>query len=318
MPIHPYLANKLPLLDGLEFASLADPAAMAQFMRFYADDYEWSSPDNVTIRDEQIPGDDGDVPIRVYRPDAEPHVALVWLHGGGFQGGNLDMPEGHLVAAELAYRAEALVVSVDYRLALNGVHYPAPVDDTIAAWRWLIGQVGADVPIAIGGASAGAAIAISAALRSEAETGRAAAGLLLGYPFVHFPTPAIDPALAQEMQALPSLVRFNAAAIAGMVRGYVGRLSDIPVEAMPGAAPLHTLPPTTIVLSEYDDLCPSGELLAQQLAEVGVANQTYVAKGMLHGHLNRVPQIDEVERSLEFFAYALRRLAPRGADDHIG
>jgi acetyl esterase len=309
MPIHPYIANKLPLLDGLELASLADPAAMAQFLRFYVDDHEWSAPDTVTIRDEPVPGDDGDVPIRVYRPNAEPRVALIWLHGGGFQGGNLDMPEGHLVAAELAHRAEALVVSVDYRLALNGVHYPAPVDDTIAAWRWLISQVGADVPIAIGGASAGAAIAISTALRSEEETGRAAAGLLLGYPFVHFPTPAIDPALAQEMQALPSIVRFNAAAIAGMVSAYVGRLSDIPVEAMPGAAPLHTLPPTTIVLSEYDDLRPSGELLAQQLAEIGVANETYVAKGMLHGHLNRVPQIDEVERSLEFFAYALRRLA---------
>jgi hypothetical protein len=38
MPIHPYVANKLPLLDGLELASLADPAAMAQFLRFYVDD----------------------------------------------------------------------------------------------------------------------------------------------------------------------------------------------------------------------------------------------------------------------------------------
>src|ERR1700712_542775 len=236
MPIDPYLAAKLPLLDGLEFSALSDPVLLQRFLQFYADEFSWSVPDDVSVSDENVAGVDSSVPIRVYRPDVQPRAALLWLHGGGFQGGNLDMPEAHVVSAELAQRASALVVSVDYRLAVGGVHYPAPVDDAVSAWGALLSMVTSEVPVALGGASAGAAIAMSAALRIEREDSRGADALLLAYPFVHFPTPAIDQALANEMLALPPLVRFTPQSIEGMVAGYVGRISNVPAEAMPGAA----------------------------------------------------------------------------------
>ncbi|WUL73458.1 alpha/beta hydrolase [Streptomyces sp. NBC_00343] len=44
------------------------------------------------------------------------------------------MPEAHPFSAELACRARAFVVSVDYRLARDGVHYPVPIDHVHAAW----------------------------------------------------------------------------------------------------------------------------------------------------------------------------------------
>ncbi|MFI1890795.1 alpha/beta hydrolase fold domain-containing protein, partial [Streptomyces jumonjinensis] len=90
-----------------------------------------------------------------------------------------------------------------------------------------------------------------------------------------------------------------------MVRDYVGRLTDLPPAAMPGAAKLDRLPATGIVLSEYDDLRPSGDLLARQLAEVGVPVRTYLAAGMPHGHLDRTPALKEVDRSLDFLATTL-------------
>ena len=55
------------------------------------------------------------------------------------------------------------------------------------------------------------------------------------------------------------------------------------------------------------DLRPSGELLARQLAESGVPVETYLARGMPHGHLNRTPALAEIDRSLAFFAKALAR-----------
>lgn len=313
MPIDPYLTQKLPLLEGLTFAALGDPSLLGRFLAFYGDEFEWSVPDGVTVTDAVAGGTDGAdrVPIRVYRPSGEPRSALLWFHGGGFQGGNLDMPEAHVVSAELAARASALVVSVDYRLAVGGVHYPAPVDDGITAWRTLLELIPSSVPAAVGGASAGAAIAMSVALRAEREGLRTADALLLGYPFVHFPTPAVDADLEKEMRDLPALVRFTPESIEGMVSGYVGRVSDIPLEAMPGAAPLTGLPATTIVLSEYDDLRPSGELLATQLAESGVPFASHLAKGMLHGHLNRLPGLAEVDRSLSVFSDALNDLEPK-------
>jgi acetyl esterase/lipase len=219
------------------------------------------------------------------------------------------MLESHRVSAELAARADALVVSVDYRLATNNVRYPVPIDDVHAAWLWLTEGEGSDLlptgPVSLGGASAGAALALSTAIRLRDKGGRAPDGLLLAYPFLHFPVPALDDETAAEMLRLPAMLRFTTAGIEYRVRNYVGRLTDLPPDALPGAAKLTNLPPTAIVVSEYDDLRPSGDLLAVQLEESGVPVQTYVAAGMPHGHLNRAPSVKEVDRTLDFLTSVL-------------
>jgi hypothetical protein len=58
---------------------------------------------------------------------------VLWLHGDGFAGGDLDMPEAHILSAELAARTQALVVSVDYRPAVDGTHYAVPVTEHVEA-----------------------------------------------------------------------------------------------------------------------------------------------------------------------------------------
>ncbi|MFF1301917.1 alpha/beta hydrolase fold domain-containing protein [Streptomyces sp. NPDC058307] len=306
MPLDPYLAERLHLLAGMTFADLADPDALARFVEFAQDPTEWVQPD-VAVEDREIAGPHGPVPIRTYTPRRAGTAAVLWVHGGGFLGGDLDMPEAHVVAAELAARADALVVSVDYRLATGGVHYPVPLDDVRAAWRWLrTGPAAEAEHVALGGASAGAALALASALRDRDETLRPADLLLLAYPFAHFPVPALDGATAPEMTALPPTMRFSVTDIEFMVQNYVGRLTDLPRDALPGGAPLHGLPPVHLLVSEYDDLRPSGELLARQLTASDVTVTTYLSAGMPHGHLNRTPALAEVDRSLDFFADALK------------
>ncbi|MFI6374385.1 alpha/beta hydrolase fold domain-containing protein [Streptomyces sp. NPDC050546] len=307
MPLDPFLAAKSHLLDGLSWEDAqADPEAMARFMEYFRDPGEWVMPD-VSVEDRTVPGPHGDVPVRVYAPREEPRRALLWLHGGGFMGGDLDMPEAHAVSAELSARAQALVVSVGYRLAVDGTRYPVPVDDAHAAWLWLAENARPETgPVGLGGASAGAAIALSTAIRLRDQDGPRPDALLLAYPFAHFPNPALDDETSAGMRELPTLLRFSNASIEYMVRNYVGRLTGLPAEAMPGAANLDGLPATGIVLSEYDDLRPSGDLLARQLEESGVPVRTYLSAGMPHGHLNRGPSLEEVDRSLDFFAAVLR------------
>ncbi|MFI9464571.1 alpha/beta hydrolase fold domain-containing protein [Streptomyces xiamenensis] len=308
MPLDPFLAAKLHLIDGLRWENPADPEAGRRFDAFFRDPAPWPEPEADT-EEHTVPGPHGPVPIRVYRPRGRrPGPALLWLHGGGFRAGDLDMPEAHLVSAELAARAGALVVSVGYRLAVDGVRYPVPVDDVRAAWQWLTGPEAPTYagPPALGGASAGAALALSAAIRQrDAGSAPPPAALLLAYPFAHFPVPVLDDDTAALMRELPSILRFDTASIEDMVRNYVGRITELPPAAMPGAAGLTGLPPTGIVLSELDDLRPSGDLLARQLTESGVPTRTYLATGMLHGHLNRTPSLAEVDRSLAFFATVL-------------
>ncbi|MFJ9361185.1 alpha/beta hydrolase fold domain-containing protein [Streptomyces mirabilis] len=270
----------------------------------------WCSPD-VVVQDISVPGPRGPIPLRTYRPVRSPVTsALLWAHGGGFEGGDLDMPEAHRVSGELARRAGAFVVSVDYRLARDGVRHPVPLDDVHAAWNWLgtqgLSAVAPGGPLALGGASAGATLALATALRSRDHAERLADALLLAYPCAHFPVPALDAATAVEMSRLPQFGRFTPIAVERIVRNYVGRISDLPAEAMPGHGRLDGLPATHLVLSEYDDLRPSGELLQRQLEEAGVPVGAYLARGMLHGHLNIAESVRQVEESISFFAAVLK------------
>ena len=306
MPLDPYLAARVPLLEGVLDPS--DPEQAARLAEFAVDPAPWTLPEGVVVSDTAIDGPHGPVPLRVYEPAEPTDRALLWVHGGGFGAGDLDMQESHVVSAELAGRSGARVVSVGYRLASASVRYPVPLDDVQTAWRHVRAETPEAHPVAIGGASAGAALALATALR-ERDAGAAQPDhVLLAYPFAHFPNPSVDDDVARELMTLPAAMRFPTSSIESMVRNYVGRISDLPVDALPGAAPLAGLPPVTVIVSEFDELRGSAELLLRQLAEAGVAATGYLAAGMSHGHLNRTPSLPEVDRSLAVFAAQLRAL----------
>lgn len=307
MPVDEYFTE---MIRGIEAAAAPggtdeECQALTQaFMRDYIGDALAWDTTGITVQDTAIDGPHGPIPLRLYRPEGPITGAVLWAHGGGFRHGDLDMFEGHVVSVELARRTGAAVASVDYRLADGVVRYPVPIDDVHAAWNWWCEQPLPDgAPIAVGGASAGAALALATALRARDNDDRPADAILLAYPFTHYPNPALSPAMSAEMAALP--FRFEPEGIEDMVRNYVGRISDVPPDALPGAARLDGLPRTRILVSEYDDLRASAEMLERQLREVGVPVESYVARGMTHGHLNHSPKLAEVSASIDFLAKGL-------------
>jgi len=310
MPLDPYIAAKAERIVGLVRSDLEDPEARARFHEYFADDEPWTRPAELTVSDEVVDGPGGPIPVRVYRPPLESAAPLVWMHGGGFAFGDLDMPEADMVSSELAARAGCTVISVDYRLATPEVPFPAPVDDVLAVWQRFAASSPLGAP-AIGGASAGAALAVSTALRARDEGLVMPRALLLAYPFLHFPNPAPESDLALELAALPPLLRITPEGVEVMVRGYVGRLSGLPPLAMPGGADPSGLPEAHIVVAELDDLRPSAELFERQLNERGITTRVELAAGMPHGHLNRLPSVPAVAASLDFFTRALRSTPAR-------
>ncbi|MEQ3635225.1 alpha/beta hydrolase [Alcanivorax sp.] len=111
------------------------------------------------VVDHQVPMDDGSqILVRRYRPANAPRVApaIVFFHGGGFTVGGVE--EYDRLCRYIADRTDAVVLSVDYRLAPE---HPAPagMDDSLAAWRWLLdntAQLGLDPQrLAVMGDSAG-------------------------------------------------------------------------------------------------------------------------------------------------------------------
>jgi acetyl esterase len=315
MPLDPYLAGRVRgIPTDLDWdADRTNPDNASVYADFFTDPAPYQLPGAVDISSDTVQGPHGPIPVRVYR-DARTTgflPALLWIHGGGFAGGDLDMNESHVTSAEIAARSGALVVAVDYRLATGGVRHPVPLDDVEAAWLWLVANaagLGVDAErVAIGGGSAGANLATATVMRMRNGDGPAPALLLLAYPALHFPLPALDDDVHAVMSTLPRVLRADASAVTAMFANYVGRISDIPAEVTPGHADVRGFPATRILISEYDDFRPSGELFAQQLAAAGVTVETQLATGMLHGHLNRTPALPEVSRSLEFLAAALLR-----------
>ncbi|WP_368497139.1 alpha/beta hydrolase [Herbiconiux sp. A18JL235] len=269
-------------------------------------------PPPVEVETRSLAGPHGAVPLRLYRSDrsGERMPGLLWVHGGGFTGGSVDMPEADVVARELAHRADALVVTVDYRLAGPGTLFPAGLDDVQAAWLWLADhatELGVDpARLQLGGCSAGGNLAVAAARRERDAGRRVPAGLLLGYPTLHFPTPASEGLGVEE---LPEILRFTPEHNLAILQGYLGRIHDIPADVMPGHGSVEGLPPTHLALGGVDELRASGELFARQLRSVGGRVVVDVAEGLPHGHLNipPVPALPEIERSLARLAESLRR-----------
>ena len=113
-------------------------------------------------------------PLRavVYAPVEQPKglPVVLHLHGGGFV---FMSPETYSKPCkEVAIGADAIVVSLEYRLAPEHP-YPIPLDDCVAAFRWLrsnAAEIGGD-PARVGvmGESAGGALAASLTLRLLAE-----------------------------------------------------------------------------------------------------------------------------------------------------
>src|SRR5258708_38709980 len=112
------------------------------------------------VEDRTITGPSGPVGIRIYWPptdpdrDAAPPVVL-FFHGGGFVMGDLDTHDG--TARQHAVGADAVVVSVDYRLAPEHPS-PAAIEDAWAATPWVFergAEIGAAPPrMAVAGDSA--------------------------------------------------------------------------------------------------------------------------------------------------------------------
>jgi acetyl esterase/lipase len=283
--------------------ALAEPGDPEEFARLSAQaasgDY---APVEAMVSDAVAPGPHGPVPVRVYRT-LEPGAGrplLVWCHGGGFVGGDLDMPEADATAREVSSRAGAVVVSVDYRLATHGVHFPVPHDDVVAAYRWAVASaadLGASADrVTLGGASAGANLAAGACLRLRDE-GDAPASLLLLYPAVHAELPPPSEELAVKLKILSPLAAFASPVFGPVFENYLGApLAEATPYAAPALAELSGLPPTLIINCEYDGLRSSGEAYTQSLAAAGVSVTQLLAEDVLHGHINS-PWLPQAQRS---------------------
>lgn len=158
-------------------------------------------PQDVTHGDVVIEGGSGEpMTIRIYRrDDRQGGAVLLYLHGGGMIMGDLETHDG--LCRTYASLTGLDVVAVDYRVAPEHP-FPAPLDDCMAALRWIVGEGvawGFDADrVVVAGESAGGGLAAAVALRARDEGGPRLAGLLLAYPMLDDRTYRLDEKLEEH------------------------------------------------------------------------------------------------------------------------
>ncbi|GAA1874553.1 alpha/beta hydrolase fold domain-containing protein [Myceligenerans crystallogenes] len=306
-PFVPELETRRHLVEGRAAYGDIPPDLEARWKAPAGPAEEW----DLDVTDRAVPGPHGPVPVRVYTPrtPAPPggRPGLVWLHGGAFLFGDLDMAEADATARGVAGRGGVVVVSVDYRLCTlppefggepgdgtagaAGIRFPVPHDDCLAAFAAVRdGAAGLGIDparLAIGGASAGGCLAAGVTLRL-AEEGRAPWQAFLVYPVLHGVLPEPSAELADAVAATPPALLFPPGMRDVIDRAYLGNGTPTRYAYAGLAEDLSGFPPTYLENDEFDVLRASGEEFARQLRAAGVEVEERLCAGVPHGHLDVV------------------------------
>ncbi|MHB8992779.1 MAG: alpha/beta hydrolase, partial [Chloroflexota bacterium] len=197
-----------------------------------------------------------------------------------------------------------------YRLAPEH-KFPAAVDDTYAATRWVADNaavLGADPDcIAVGGDSAGGNLATVVALRARDEEGPRLCHQLLLYPVTNygFDTPSYRENGSGYMLTLADMEWFWAHYLAGEVDGRHPHASPLRAEDLSG------LPPALVLTAEFDPLRDEAEAYAARLREAGVPVTLTRYDGMVHNFVRLYAALDGGRRALDQVGGALREAFSR-------
>ncbi len=261
-------------------------------------------------RDISVPGPGGAIPCRLYLPDdagGAPPPLLVYAHGGSFMIGRARGWDGLMRA--LARASGVAALSVDYRLAPEH-KFPAGFDDMLAVLRHVArdgAALGIDpTRLAAGGDSAGANLALGAALalRDAGET--AVKFLLLVYGVY-----STDGDSASWRRLGTGAYGLSQAGIAWLCQNYLATQDQRgDWRAAPLLADLRGLPPAHLIISTLDPLLDDNHRLAERLAAAGVPHQLVTYDGVQHGFIRYGRLIKAAQRAVQDCGAVLR--APLG------
>lgn len=227
-----------------------------------------------------VPGGAGRIPARIYRPEGQgPFPTVAYFHGGGYVIGNLDTHDN--MCREICRSAQAVVVSVDYRLAPEHP-FPAGIEDAVAAAKWIVAharELGGSPTVAVAGDSAGGNFSAVVAQQLRDAGIRLAAQFLI-YPAVDH-VAAVYPSTEQNAKGY----FLEAETMTWFYNHYVGSYANPmdPRLAPLQAADLTGLPPAVIVTAEFDPLRDQGAAYAAALHAAGGQAELIPGPGMIHG-----------------------------------
>jgi len=237
----------------------------------------------------------------VSAPDAEAGRALLYLHGGGYVIGSINTHRS--LAARISRASKARVLVIDYRLAPEHPH-PAAVDDSVASYRWMLGQGLQPARIVVAGDSAGGGLTVATlvAIR-DAKLPLPAAGACLS-PWVDLE--GIGESMTKKADVDPIVQK---AGLLQMAAAYLGGKDA----RTPLAAPLYAdpagLPPLLIQVGTAETLLDDASRLAERARKAGVTVNYESSERMIHVWHLFAPMLDEGQQAIDRIGEFVRRHA---------
>lgn len=259
----------------------------------------FQTPEDVRCEPAQADG----VPVEwVVAPGASEDRVILYLHGGGYAIGSLTTHRE--LVSRLSRAAGARALSVGYRLAPEHPH-PAALEDSMAAYRWLLAGGTDPARIAIGGDSAGGGLAIAtlAALRDAGEPLPGAAVCLS--PWVDLEGTGESMTANAEIDPVVEPERIEM-----MAKLYLGDLPPRTPLASPLYADLSGLPPMLIQVGTAEVLLDDSTRLAERARAQGVDIVLEPWEDMIHVWPFFAAMLPEGRQAIERIGEFIRRHIP--------
>jgi acetyl esterase/lipase len=233
---------------------------------------------------------------------AQPDKAILYFHGGGFRLGSVCSHRD--LIARIADASRCRVLAINYRLAPEH-RFPAPVEDAVAAFSWMLDQGLKPENIAFAGDSAGGNLVLAAML-SLRERGLPlpAAGALMS-PWTDLA--ATGASYVSRTDADPIHQR---PMILALAKNYLGDGGD---PCHPLVSPLYAdltgLPPLLIQVGDRETVLDDSAMFTKKARAAGVDVELQVWDGMIHVFQMFAAELAEGCRAIESIAqFLIKRL----------
>lgn len=224
-------------------------------------------------------------------PGVARDAAILYFHGGGYVIGSLDSHR-HMVS-EAGRAANCVALALDYRLAPEHP-FPAPVEDAVTAYRYLLAHGFKPERVALAGDSAGGGLVVAAmvAIR-EACLPQPGCGWALS-PWIDME--AIGESMESKAAADPSVQKPG---ILEMARLYLGGADPRSPLAAPLYADLTGLAPLLIQVGAAETLLDDAVRLAQTAGAADVFVDLQIWPEMVHVWPLYWPELKAGKRALD-------------------
>ena len=216
---------------------------------------------------------------------------FLFIHGGGYYRGSVAATRS--TASRISAASGMRCLSIDYRLAPENI-FPAAIDDTYIAFKWLIRQGVLSENILVGGVSAGGGLALSLLLKLKETNESHPAGAVAISPWTD---------LTQSGKTMQT----NAKNDPIISKDYLNRMSEIYLSGASALTPLASplfgdligLPPILVQVGTAETMLDDSRRFVRKAEAANVEVKYEAWEDMFHGWHGSAHILDEAKQAIE-------------------